>query len=153
MTLAPQHTLTRGLAALILTASTLAACSADTEETVSSSGGCEGPDITVEPSTAAPGDTITVHGTAFRTDCYDHMVPGQTAGPAEPMPPFQLRLDDGTDVQDIALAEPDDEGVFDVAVTIPETVTAEEVRIIVPNLSDPTFPDSAEETVTIENAS
>ena len=110
MTLAPQHTLTRGLAALILTASTLAACSADTEETVSSSGGCEGPDITVEPSTAAPGDTVTVHGTAFRTDCYDHMVPGQTAGPAEPMPPFQLRLDDGTDVQDIALAEPDDKG-------------------------------------------
>lgn len=153
MIMARQRPLARGIAAILLTVSVLSACSAATEETVSSSGGCEGPDITVEPTTAAPGDTITVHGTAFRTDCYDHMTPGQTAGPPEPMAPFQLRLDDGTEVRDIATAEPDDQGTFDVAVVIPETVTADEVRIIVPNLSDTTLPDSAEKTITIQTGS
>jgi hypothetical protein len=113
---------TIGTALLILAA--VGACSPQTE-TGSSAGACAAPHLAVSPTAVAPGDRVTVTGTAMKDGCADTIEMDEDGNVVDqetetPFTGVDVTYRSG-DTEPVVLAtvDADEQGAFEVVVTIP----------------------------------
>ncbi|WP_142158644.1 hypothetical protein [Cellulomonas sp. SLBN-39] len=99
----------------------LAGCAPVAGAAVESS--CAAPRVTASPETVAPGDSLTVTGEGYVTQCLDN--PGIADGTPVPQPTDvgQDRVTvvwvQGSTTVDLAVADAQDDGAFEVVVSSP----------------------------------
>ncbi len=77
---------------------------------------CAGPQVSVSPATAAPGDEVRVRGRFFLTDCYDT---GQTGTPP-PSQDLAVAFRAGERTVPLATLDAAPDGTIDTTVRVPD---------------------------------
>jgi hypothetical protein len=81
---------------------------------------CLPPEITVEPSTVAPGQAVTVSGRHFVTECNDVVMPGEPPPPASPpATDIEIAFAQGERSVVLATVDADDDGSFRTSAIVP----------------------------------
>lgn len=92
---------------------------------------CAGPSISVTPGVVEPGDTITVRGSAWGTNCYDTGPPPEGQGLlGRPVHDIEIRLVTGNHRFVLAHGDADNDYHFVVDVIVPFELRPGEKRVV-----------------------
>ncbi len=90
---------------------------------------CVGPEISVSPSTVAPGGLVTVKGQHFGTDCNDTGRPGPVLG--DPQNGIQVSVRVGDAEKLVAVVEAASDYSFELEVSVPPSLGEGSGEVIV----------------------
>ncbi len=119
---------------VVLLATVAAALVAVVATAVPAAASCVGPEITVSPSTVAPGGLVTVKGRHFGTDCNDTGQAGPVLG--DPQNGIQVSVRVGEAEKLVAVVEAASDYSFEVEVSVPPSLGEGSGQVIVQQASE-----------------